>query len=75
MTKGGTYTIDMVSNQLDSYLYLEDSNGRVLAQDDDSGGNLNARIIWTAQYTGTYYVTCTSCFANMTGSYTMTVSP
>src|SRR6266542_4412649 len=44
MKRGKTYTIDMVSTQFDSFLRLEDAKGTELAQDDDSGGNLNARI-------------------------------
>src|SRR5438105_2950700 len=47
MKKGGVYTIDMVSTQFDSYLRLEDAKGRELAEDDDSGGNLNAQIVFT----------------------------
>jgi hypothetical protein len=41
---GKTYTIDMISRDFDSYLYVEDPSGAVLASDDDSGGYLNARV-------------------------------
>src|SRR5262245_1729574 len=44
LEKGNTYLINMVSTDLDSYLRIEDSTGTQLAQDDDSGGGLNARI-------------------------------
>ena len=44
MTAGKTYTIDMVSKQIDSYLRLEEASGKQLAEDDDSGGNLNAKL-------------------------------
>src|SRR5262249_34114088 len=45
------YIIDMKkrdNGSLDSYLYLLDSKGKIVAQDDDSGGQLNARIIFMA---------------------------
>src|SRR5262245_42300545 len=45
--KGGqTYTIDMVSRDLDSFLRLEDSGKKELAKDDDGGGFPNARIVF-----------------------------
>jgi hypothetical protein len=75
LVKGTTYVIDMKSNVIDSYLYLEDSTGKILAQDDDSGGGLNARITWTAQYTGTHRIVATSFKQGEVGGYTITVSP
>jgi peroxiredoxin len=70
---GNTYTIDMVSNEFDSYLRLEDSRGRQLAEDDDSGGNLNARIIFNCPKTGQYKVICTSFNPNGAGRFVLTV--
>src|SRR5262249_25886133 len=52
MKAGSVYTIDMVSNEFDAYLRLEDSSGKELAEDDDSGGNLNARIIFNCTKDG-----------------------
>src|SRR4051794_33356149 len=40
---GKAYTIDMVSTDVDSYLRLLDNKDVQLAEDDDSGGNLNAQ--------------------------------
>src|SRR5262249_32012153 len=69
-----SYTIDMVSNQLDSYLRLEDPKGRQLAQDDDSGGNQNAGIVFNCQADGKYRVICTGFDENSSmGSYVLTV--
>src|SRR5438067_2054358 len=65
---GTTYTIDMRSNQIDSYLYLEDSAGNVLAQDDDSGGNHDARIVFTPTVSGTYNVVATTFNPGATGN-------
>jgi hypothetical protein len=72
MSAGKTYTIDMMSQQIDSYLRLEDPTGRQLAQDDDSGGNFNARIIFRPQRDGDYRV-ITTTFARAVGSFTLRV--
>jgi len=73
MRKGMSYQIDMVSTQFDSYLFLEDPKGKELAADDDSGGNLNARIIFNCQQTGKYRVVCTSYNPQGVGMFTLTV--
>lgn len=72
MTAGKVYTIDMISSEFDSYLRLEDAKGAQLDEDDDSGGNLNARIIFNCMKTGDYRVICT-CFAEATGNFTLSV--
>jgi len=79
MNKGRTYIIDMVrvnpaENRLDPYLFLEDADKKVVAQDDDSGGNLNARIVFRALADGEPRVIATG-LNNMrdTGAYTLTV--
>lgn len=74
LSKGKSYIINMVSNQIDSYLRLEDNKGIQLAEDDDSGGNLNARIRFSPAEGGTYRIIATSCGANETGSYTLTIN-
>jgi hypothetical protein len=37
----------MMCRAFDSYLYVEDPQGTVLASDDDSGGNRDARVVLT----------------------------
>lgn len=54
------YTIDMVSTEFDAYLRLENEKFLNLAEDDDSGGNLNARIIFVPAQTGPYRIIATS---------------
>jgi hypothetical protein len=72
------YLIDMVrkgkgfDKDIDPYLYLEDSGGQVVAQDDDGGGNLNARIVFKAQRSGDYRIIAASLNDN-TGPFTLTV--
>jgi hypothetical protein len=73
MTAGKTYQIDMVrkDNGLDPFLRLEDSTGRQLAMDDDSGGNLNARIFFVCPRNDTYRIIATTLFGS--GPYKLTV--
>jgi hypothetical protein len=72
---GVTYTIDLQSKDFDAYLYLEDGVGNVLAEDDDSGGNLNARIVFTPTVTGEYLLVATTFNKGATGSYKLIVNP
>ncbi len=73
MKAGSAYTIDMVSSQFDSYLRLEDKGGKELAEDDDSGGMLNAQIVFACPRDGEYHVICTAYAAGGIGDYTLTV--
>src|SRR5262245_54109869 len=66
---GRRYTIDLSSPQFDAYLYLLDGYRNVLARDDDSGGNLNARIVFTPPASGWYEVMATTFHRGATGSY------
>lgn len=69
---GVSYTIDLTSQDFDTYLRLEDPNGAPLAEDDDSGGNLNARLVFTPPQTGTYRLVATS-FRQAAGRFRLTV--
>jgi hypothetical protein len=72
MRKGQSYVIDMVSTQFDPFLRLENAAGQQLAQDDDSGGFPNARIVYIAPEDGTYRVIGTS-FSPATGGFTLLI--
>jgi hypothetical protein len=72
MNAGQKYTIDLVSRAFDAYLRLEDSTEKELARDDDSGGNLNARIVFTAPATGSYRIIATT-FNRQVGPFTLSV--
>jgi predicted Zn finger-like uncharacterized protein len=73
---GRTYQIDMTSpnsHLLDPYLRVEDANEVVLVEDDDSGGNFNARIRFTPNVTGAFVVVATCFQPNQFGAYTLTI--
>ena len=73
LEKGQKYVIDMKSTALDSFLRLEDAAGKQLAEDDDSGGKLDARIVFTPTEDGVYRLT-TLAFDGRFGEFTLSVS-
>jgi len=86
LDEGETVTIDMTSPNtllLDPYLELLTYDAgtdlyTVVQEDDDSGGNLNARIQRTVTTAnggaGFYFIGPTTAFAGETGNYTLTIS-
>lgn len=78
MLKAGvTYVIEMTSpdpKAFDPYLRLQDDAGKVLSYDDDSGGNMSARIIFTPTKAGQYRIIASPFLPDQLGSYTLTVS-
>lgn len=74
LKKGQTYQIDLASAAFDSYLYLFDGNSKLLAQDDDSGGDLNARIEFRADRDGVFHILASSLGGDETGEFTLTVT-
>jgi hypothetical protein len=72
MAKGKTYQIDMISRDIDPYLRLEDSTGKEVAKDDDSGDGRNARIRFVCPEEGEYRIVATTFFGG-TGSFTLMI--
>jgi hypothetical protein len=73
--KGGKlYIIDLVKGApgLDPYLFLESPTGKVVAQDDDSGGDLNARIVYAPPQDGEFRIIAAS-LSKASGPFTLTV--
>jgi S1-C subfamily serine protease len=70
---GQQVIIEMSSREIDAYLILLDPRGRELAQDDDSGGGTDARIIIRLPETGTYTLLANSYAAGEAGTYTLRV--
>ena len=74
---GRTYTIDLRSDDFDSYLRLEDPSGKTVAEDDDSGGGPSghdARIVFKAEAAGSYTIVCTSYSPSARGKYTLIIA-
>ena len=73
LQSSSTVQIDMASADLDAYLGLFDGGGGFLAQDDNSGGSGNARIV--AQLAaGRYRVWANTTKGALSGAYTLTVA-
>ena len=70
--KDKTYVIDMVSKDFDAYLRLLDKKGKQLAEDDDGGGDLNARIIHSPAESGDFTIVATT-FDGQLGKFTIKV--
>jgi V8-like Glu-specific endopeptidase len=75
---GHSYTIDLVSSdstgtKLDTYLRLENPEGKEVAHDDDGGGFPHARLVYRAPSDGDYKVIATSFAPNQTGRFTLSV--
>jgi len=60
LTAGKSYSITMNSDTFDCYLRLLDPAGKIVAEDDDSGGGLNSRIDYVAKATGSFKIVATS---------------
>lgn len=73
LEQGITYQIDHMSKAFDAYLYLEDADGKLLAEDDDGGEGLNLRIIFRAEKTGTYRLIATSLGNTWPGAFSLSV--
>lgn len=69
--QAGEYVIEMRSSALDSYLRLDGPND-FSVEDDDSAGNLDARISQRLQ-PGVYRLSASSFDDSGSGSYTLTV--
>ncbi len=67
-----TARIDMTSDALDAYLVLQDSTGRFLQHDDNSGGGRNARIVRDLA-AGAQYRLVARSFTDTAAAYTIRV--
>ncbi|MCS7045780.1 MAG: hypothetical protein NZO58_05445 [Gemmataceae bacterium] len=72
LSKDKTYIVELLSQAFDPYLRIEDSKGNNLAEDDDSGGNLQSRLAFRPPANDTYQLIATS-YAGGTGMYTLIV--
>jgi predicted Zn finger-like uncharacterized protein len=73
MEQGKNYTINLNSDAFDSFLLLQSPSGQTVQADDDSGGELNSQITFTATSTGRYRVVATSLIPGQMGQFTLSV--
>ena len=74
---GDQVTIDLMSEDFDAYLGLvaiEGGDWTSIADDDDGGDDLNARISGQFENGGTYHIIANSVSAGEGGSYTLRLS-
>jgi putative hemolysin len=67
---GQGVVLQLNSSVFDTYLFLLDSGGTVLAENDDTSEvNRNSQVIMALPYTGTYQLEATSYYSGVTGDY------
>lgn len=71
---GETLTISLESEDFDTYLEVQDSNGNLVGYDDDGGDGLNSQLLFSPPETGTYTIVVRGFSGNATGSYTLSLS-
>jgi hypothetical protein len=73
-TAGTPYTIFLRSSDFDTYLYLLNSAGQVLAQAGDGAGGYDSGIIYTPSVSETLLIHATSQVSGATGAYRLALS-
>jgi hypothetical protein len=74
LSQGNKYRIELISDDFDAYLILLGPDSRILARDDDSGGDLNARLDYQVSSSGTYYILALCFDGTGMGNFTLTVT-
>jgi S1-C subfamily serine protease len=70
---GQQVAIEMSSQEIDPYLILLSPNGAEVAQDDDSGGEANAKMVVRLPESGTYTLIANSYAGGQSGTYRLTI--
>jgi hypothetical protein len=71
---GEVVTIDLGSDSLDAYLVVYGPGLEGDLQDDDSGGNCNARLTVRFPRSGAYFIAVTSTEKRQTGPFTLSAA-
>jgi hypothetical protein len=74
LAEGTPYSITHKSQDFDAFLRIRDGSGKELASDDDSGGNLDARILFVPPAKGVYRIVATS-FDGGRGNFQLVLRP
>lgn len=73
-TQGAVVTIDLASDRFDAYLIVYGPGLANDLQDDDSGGNCNARITVRFPQRGVYHIAVTSTERFQVGPFSLSVA-
>ena len=68
---GEQVTIELTSSEFDAYLILLSPDNNKIAQNNDGGGESNARITTTLPTSGTYKIIVNTNYAGQLGNYTL----
>jgi len=71
---GRTVTVDLVSDDFDSYLLVTRGRGQKLVENDDGGGGCNARVVHTATDDHPVRLVVNSAGKRQTGRFTLGVT-
>jgi len=71
---GQTFSIDLISDDFDSYLYVVGPGLSETLRDDDGGGACHSRIDFTVLEPGVFHVVASSSSSRQTGTYQLRVS-
>lgn len=75
LNAGETYVFDLVGGTLsDPFVYLYSESGGVLASNDDGGDGFNSQLNYTADRSGTHYISAEAYASDQTGTYTLTTA-
>ena len=72
--RGDSFSIDLTSEDFDSYLYVVGPGIDGVLSDDDSGGACHARIDFTVLEPGTFRVVASTNASSRTGTYRLQVN-
>jgi hypothetical protein len=72
---GHTVTIDLESAEFDAFVFLLGPRSERPLQDDDTGGNCNARLTATLPDSGAYTIVVNTSRKHATGTFSLSVTP
>src|SRR5262249_4466643 len=75
LAAGAYYQIDLSSKDFNACLRLEDAQGKPLAEDNNAGGDRNARLGLKPERADAYRIIVTTYAAGATGKFLLTVKP
>ncbi len=73
-TAGQTVTVDLESDEFDAFVFVSGPGIERRLQDDDSGGNCNARLTATLPQTGEYMIVVNTANRAETGGFSLSVT-